>query len=761
MSLSEDLHPRRVLLALFGALTLLVIAGARPTNAQDAPIDNLERASAAVVRIEAVGTFIDFYEGEQQNIPGYGSGFIIDPSGLVVTNNHVVTGGALYRVYVGGSSRPVNARVVGVSECSDLAVIDLQGEGYPYLAWSDLRPLLGKRVFAAGYPLGDPEYKLTSGKIKSAQEDGSTDWASIDRTIEHSVRMQPGNSGGPLLDSYGSVMAVNYAGNDDGEYFAIPAAIAEPLAKTLATGVDVDSLGINGVVVTSDDESGIWISSIASGTPADRLGLVAGDIILKVEGVDVGMDGTMRDYCDIIQSHTVDDVMGAEVYRPASDEILTGQFNGRDLVVIPFDNLPVGSQTTTPSTDYRTVRDSSGAVSFDVPDLWTDTNERPWNWDGTVVGSQLIVAPNVEGFLKDWGVPGVAFSWSSSLQATFTTQQIVRALDLTDDCAYSDYDSWDDSKGLGYSAFYADCPNNMVAVVAAFEPPDAAYVYKYELWSHEDDFEEVFARIADSHVVYGDLPGSSTTAIVTDVSAPALNLVVDEGRRIFVTVPPLWKDVVSEPIEDEDGVLGTRLTVAEDSRDFRKYWGESGIDIRVYDEAGYSDVDEWLDIIDYNDDCTYGQRYPFESEYLTGRYELWFDCGAAAGSTFLQFALRTKTDTDMMVTVHIGFATDAESEVLTPLMDSLAVLGGFAPGGLGETTVTVVADTLNIRTGPGTAYDLAAQLTRGSTASAVGQSGNCAWYLLEDANGKRGWVSGDPQYTRLNGNCADLPSSVP
>lgn len=332
---------------------MLFATGGNCAVAQDAPIDNLEDARAAVVRIEAVGTFLDFYEGAQLNVPGFGSGFIIDPSGLVVTNNHVVTGGALYRVYVGGSSRPVNARVVGVSECSDLAVIDLEGDGYPYLAWSTLLPVNGKQVFAAGYPLGEPEYKLTSGKIKSSRESGDSDWASIDHTIWHSARIRPGNSGGPLLDSYGRVLGVNYArATDSAKYFAIPTDVAKPLARTLAAGDDVDSLGINGVVITGEEESGVWISSIASGSPADRLGMRVGDIILTLENLDVGMDGTMLDYCDIIQSHGIDDVMSVEVYRPDSDELLAGQFNGRDLVRVPFDGTGQGAQATNSNTGY-------------------------------------------------------------------------------------------------------------------------------------------------------------------------------------------------------------------------------------------------------------------------------------------------------------------------------------------------------------------------------------------------------------------------
>ena len=91
-------------------------------------VDDLQDVKAATIQIESQGTFVDPEFGLVQNGAGRGSGFIIDPSGLAVTNNHVVTGAALLKVWVGGEDAPRNAKVLGVSECSDLAVIDIEGD---------------------------------------------------------------------------------------------------------------------------------------------------------------------------------------------------------------------------------------------------------------------------------------------------------------------------------------------------------------------------------------------------------------------------------------------------------------------------------------------------------------------------------------------------------------------------------------------------------------------------------------------------------
>ena len=174
------------------------LLGRRTSSASPEAIDNLEDASKAVIQIEAVGTFMDPQEGMLTNTAGRGSGFIVDESGIAVTNNHVVTGGGLFRVFIDGYDEPLNARVLGVSECADLAVIDIQGSGFPFLDWYDGEIKVGLDVYAAGFPLGDPEYTLTRGIISKARADGDTSWASLDYVLEHDARINPGNSGGPL-----------------------------------------------------------------------------------------------------------------------------------------------------------------------------------------------------------------------------------------------------------------------------------------------------------------------------------------------------------------------------------------------------------------------------------------------------------------------------------------------------------------------------------------------------------------------------------
>src|SRR5262245_15357119 len=98
------------------------------------PTEGLEAVKEATVQIVAQGTFVDPEEGQFESA-GAGSGFIIDPSGLAVTNNHVVVGAGLLQVFVPGEDGPRNAKVIGVSECSDLAVIDIERDDFTALEW--------------------------------------------------------------------------------------------------------------------------------------------------------------------------------------------------------------------------------------------------------------------------------------------------------------------------------------------------------------------------------------------------------------------------------------------------------------------------------------------------------------------------------------------------------------------------------------------------------------------------------------------------
>ena len=327
---------------------------------------SLEDVQKATIQIESEGTFQDPEFGLQVNSAGQGSGFIIDPSGLALTNNHVVTGAALVKVNVGGEANSRNARIVAASECSDLALIDIEGDGYPTLSWYIDQPSIGLEVYAAGYPLGEPQFSLTKGIISKTDAPGQTDWSSLDSVLGHDATINPGNSGGPLVTQDGRVVGINYSSRASAnQYFAIKTSTILQVVEELKKGADFESIGINGTAVASDDGSvtGIWVASVKSGSPADKARIQPGDILYQLEGIVLGVDGTMKSYCDILRSHQPTDTLSLQVIRFATGELLEGQLNGRELEVngtFDVSGAGGGSGGETPTT------------GGDAPDFYTE-----------------------------------------------------------------------------------------------------------------------------------------------------------------------------------------------------------------------------------------------------------------------------------------------------------------------------------------------------------------------------------------------------
>lgn len=342
-----------------------------------------------VVRVVTAGTFVSPDFGQLDSVAGSGSAFIIDETGLAVTNDHVVAGAASVEVFFDGDDEPVSATVVATSECGDLAVIDLAGDGYSTLGWANDEAEAGVGIRAAGYPEGEPGLTLTGGIVARVDNDGATPWASIATLLRHDADLAPGNSGGPILDDEGRIVGVNVAASDAGR-FAIPTSVARPIVDSLRGGVDVDSIGLNAVAVLDDvtNESGVWVVSVEAGSAAAAAGIEPGDVITRMKGVRVGRDATLADYCSVVRS-AGDGELPIEITRDG--EFFAGSVRGAtamsevldvtdDVIDTATTPPPVVSQPPPAGTAYEsfeTVTDDSGTISIDVPTAWVDQRTGP------------------------------------------------------------------------------------------------------------------------------------------------------------------------------------------------------------------------------------------------------------------------------------------------------------------------------------------------------------------------------------------------
>ncbi len=396
--------------------------------ADTAPVDTaattggIDEIQGSVIQIEAIGTIRDpevgFTDGS-----GRGSGFIISDDGIAVTNNHVVTGAATLEVFIGGdTTKSYNATVLGVSECNDLAVIDInENDPLTPLQWYDGEIRTGTDVYAAGFPLGDPEFTLTRGIVSKLEANGDTSWASLDSVLEHDAAIQPGNSGGPLVTTDGAVIGVNYAGGsrtNTEQFFAIDKNRAQKVVDKLMDG-DFEALGVNGQVVY-DEESGIvgvWVAGVAPGSPADDVELLPGDIIQTMNGIPIGTDGTMSDYCDVIRT-SGERPIKIEVLRFDTSEILTGEINGDKPLEQTFsfaqaveEEVDVEQATEAQTyTSYQTIVDDTGTLTVDVPSVWTSIDTAPIVLDDGSQLGQITASPDIEAYSTTWDTPGLFYS---------------------------------------------------------------------------------------------------------------------------------------------------------------------------------------------------------------------------------------------------------------------------------------------------------------------------------------------------------------
>jgi serine protease Do len=241
------------------------------------------------------GMPFQFQLPQPQPMHGEGSGFIIRPDGVIMTNAHVVSGASEVTVRM-TDRREYTAKVLGVDTKSDIAIIKINAHDLPTVKIGDSRQLkVGEWVLAIGAPFGF-ENSATAG-IVSAK--GRTLDSGYVPFIQTDVPINPGNSGGPLFNMRGEVVGINSqiysrSGGYMGVSFSIPIDVAMQVGQQLQTSGHV-TRGKLGVVIQNVTQGladsfglpqpeGALVSSIEKGGPAEHAGIQPGDVILKLNG---------------------------------------------------------------------------------------------------------------------------------------------------------------------------------------------------------------------------------------------------------------------------------------------------------------------------------------------------------------------------------------------------------------------------------------------------------------------------------------------
>ena len=213
---------------------------------------------------------------------GNGAGVVWRADGLIVTNRHVVRGESAEVVLADGRRLP--GRVTARHPDRDLAMIKVEATGLPAVEVGDsatVRP--GQIVMAIGHPIGfkgavSVGVVVAAGQAATAEGPRTGDWLQAD------VTLLPGNSGGPLLDARGRVVGINTMVSG-ALSLAVPSQAVEGFVATGGLGQVRGYLGVNGLVVPlrrADHAVGFILTEVAEGTPADRAGLMVGDVVVGI-----------------------------------------------------------------------------------------------------------------------------------------------------------------------------------------------------------------------------------------------------------------------------------------------------------------------------------------------------------------------------------------------------------------------------------------------------------------------------------------------
>jgi S1-C subfamily serine protease len=287
-------------------------AAASPSAAQAEDTSTLfRRARDGVVLVEArrAGTPLSFGRPSREDGIATGTGFVVDQSGHIVTNDHVAAGGRVVTVQAGPRTPRVRARIVGRDPSTDLALLRVDPDEAP-----DFTPLplgdsddvrVGDAAIAVGNPFG-LQRSLTVGVVSAVDRSiDAPDGFPIEGAVQTDAAINPGNSGGPLLDHAGRVIGVLAQSESDGIAYAVPVdTLRRVMPELRRTGrVERAQLGVATIELEPDlartlglpSSEGLVVSDVTDGGPADDAGVRGprsiergaprgGDVLLAIDG---------------------------------------------------------------------------------------------------------------------------------------------------------------------------------------------------------------------------------------------------------------------------------------------------------------------------------------------------------------------------------------------------------------------------------------------------------------------------------------------
>jgi len=276
-------------------------------------VGTVKKVLPSVVAITTKQQMSSFFGGTY-TAQGGGSGFVVDPNGLIVTNKHVASSDTATYSVITNDGKSYDAKVVARDPLADLAVLKISAKNLPVVELGDSDKLeLGQKVIAIGNALGEYQNSVTTGVVSgigrtiTAGDSSGSSGETLSNVIQTDAAINPGNSGGPLINLDGQVIGINTAIDQQGSAigFALPInSVKQAIASAVATGTIVrPKLGVRYTTITKEFAaannmditqgalvqrgSGTNDVAVEPGSPADVAGLKEGDILVSVNSDNI------------------------------------------------------------------------------------------------------------------------------------------------------------------------------------------------------------------------------------------------------------------------------------------------------------------------------------------------------------------------------------------------------------------------------------------------------------------------------------------
>lgn len=283
--------------------------------------------------------------GTKRQVVGGGTGFFVSSDGYILTNRHVASRADAFFTVVTNDGKEYEAKVLDRDPVNDLAVLKVEGGLFPTALLGNSDTIqIGQRAIAIGYALGEFQNTVSVGVIsglgRNIRAAGGGQVEALEGLIQTDAAINPGNSGGPLMNTKGEVIGVNVATSEGAQNigFAIPVNAAKPVVESVKQFGRIvrPQLGVRYALVTPEiaTKNGLTVNygallvagengesgAVVVGSPAEKAGLKAGDIILEIDGTRIDKDHSLA---SLITKHKVGETIRLKYLRDGKEVVVS------------------------------------------------------------------------------------------------------------------------------------------------------------------------------------------------------------------------------------------------------------------------------------------------------------------------------------------------------------------------------------------------------------------------------------------------------